>query len=193
MDQYLESTDIIDWENPQVLSLARSLAAEQDSETALAKATFEWVRDHVPHTMDVLRGPVTCAASEVLRHRTGFCYAKSHLLAALLRANGIPAALCYQRLWVDGEGSGMCLHGLNAVHLTGFGWYRIDPRGNKPGVDARFVPPIEQLAFGAEHGLLEDVAGLFSSPLAVVVDALRRHSDFRTLAGDLPDRVADRV
>ncbi len=39
------------------------------------------------------------------------------------------------------------LHGLNAVHLPEFGWYRIDPRGNKPGVDAQFSPPVERLAF----------------------------------------------
>nr|WP_269749949.1 transglutaminase family protein [Polyangium fumosum] len=83
-------------------------------------------------------GPLTCTASEVLRHRTGFCYAKSHLLAALLRANGLPAGFCYQRL---AHGSGYCLHGFNAVELPGIGWYRIDARGNKPGIDAAFDPP----------------------------------------------------
>jgi len=42
------------------------------------------------------RDVVTCSASEVLREGTGICFAKSHLLAALLRAVGIPAGLCYQ-------------------------------------------------------------------------------------------------
>ncbi|MBI2949982.1 MAG: hypothetical protein HYY23_20300 [Verrucomicrobia bacterium] len=46
-----------------------------------------------------------------MEHRAGFCYAKSHLLAALLRARGIPAALCYQRLAFDAAGSAFCLHG----------------------------------------------------------------------------------
>ena len=91
--------------------------------------------------MDFGRVEVTCRASDVLAARTGFCYAKSHLLAALLRANGIPAALCYQRLSIDGQGPPFCLHGLNAVHLPEHGWYRIDARGNKPGVDAQFTPP----------------------------------------------------
>ncbi len=40
-----------------------------------------------------------------------------------------------------------CLHGLIAVYLNEHGWYRIDARGNKAGVDAQFSPPIEQLAF----------------------------------------------
>jgi transglutaminase-like putative cysteine protease len=34
-----------------------------------------------------------------------------------------------------------CLHGLNAVYLEDFGWYRIDARGNKTGVAAQFTPP----------------------------------------------------
>ena len=41
----------------------------------------------------------------------------------------------------------ICLHGLNAVHLEEYGWYRVDPRGNKPGVEAEFAPPVERLAF----------------------------------------------
>lgn len=41
---------------------------------------------------------VTCSASDVLQHRSGICYAKSNLLAALLRKEGIPTRFCYQRL-----------------------------------------------------------------------------------------------
>ena len=78
--------------------------------------------------------PVTCRASDVLKYRTGYCFAKSHLLAALLRANQIPAGLCYQRLTIDHppvQGSidtnpPHTLHGLNAVLLPEFGWYRMD-------------------------------------------------------------------
>ena len=33
------------------------------------------------------------------------------------------------------------LHGLNAVHLPDFGWYRIDARGNRTGIHAQFDPP----------------------------------------------------
>jgi transglutaminase-like putative cysteine protease len=71
---------------------------------------------------------VTCSASQVLLHGTGFCYAKGHLLAALLRANAIPVGSCYQRLRIDGTGPPFCLHGFNSVHLPAIGWYRIDAR-----------------------------------------------------------------
>ncbi len=56
---------------------------------------------------------VTLARSDVLALGTGICYAKCHALAALLRAEDIPTALCYQRL-TDGEG-GHAVHGLVAV------------------------------------------------------------------------------
>ncbi|MCA9151542.1 MAG: hypothetical protein KDA92_19655, partial [Planctomycetales bacterium] len=44
------------------------------------------------------------------------------------------------------DASPYCLHGLNAVYLEAYGWYRIDARGNKPGVAAAFSPPLEKLA-----------------------------------------------
>ncbi|MEV5083815.1 hypothetical protein AB0K74_35150, partial [Streptomyces sp. NPDC056159] len=73
------------------------------------------------------------------------CQAKAHALAALLRAEDIPTALCYQRLTHD-EGGGHVVHGLVAVRFNG-AWRRQDPRGNKPGVDARFSLAGERLAF----------------------------------------------
>ena len=141
MDEYLRPTEVMDCDHPEVRHLARALADGVSDPTAIAKRSFEWVRDEIRHSGDFQVNQPTCAASEVLRHKAGWCYAKSHLLAALLRANGIPAGLCYQRLAMDGGTHRFMLHGLNAVLLPEFGWYRIDPRGNKPGVDARFDPP----------------------------------------------------
>lgn len=103
--------------------------------------------DEIRHSWDHRLNPVTCSASTVLEHGTGYCYAKSHLLAALLRANGIPAGLCHQCPGIADGRPPYCLHGLNAVHLAGHGWYRIDARGNKPGIDAQFTPPVERLPF----------------------------------------------
>jgi transglutaminase-like putative cysteine protease len=146
-EPFLRATDVIDWTEPNVLGLARSLAAGRQDPIAISRACFEWVRDEIRHCMDYGLDELTCAASEVLRAGTGFCYAKSHLLVALLRANDVPAGLCYQRLARDEAGTSFVVHGLAAVRLPALGWYRVDPRGNKPGVNAQFTPPIEQLAF----------------------------------------------
>ena len=121
-EEFLASTEIIDWQHVSVRRLAEQLASGAADEAETAKRCFEWVRDQIRHSGDYQLNPVTCAASEVLEHGTGYCYAKSHLLAALLRANGIAAGFCYQRLSIDDKGPPFCLHGLNAVYLPEVGW-----------------------------------------------------------------------
>jgi transglutaminase-like putative cysteine protease len=186
-DTFLAATNVIDWSNPELQSLARRLSRGKSDDATVAQRCFEWVRDEIQHCMDFNRTDVTCNASEVLAHRTGFCYAKSHLLAALLRANGIPAGFCYQRLSLDGLGPPFCLHGLNAVWLSEFGWYRIDARGNKPGVMAEFTPPVERLAFRAQIAGEADIPGIFPEPLLEVVQSLQQYDDAKLLAANLPD------
>src|SRR5262245_16150295 len=141
------ATEIIDWKTPEVWSTAKELAHGTDDPAEIARRCFVWVRDNIEHSVDSQRNPVTCSASEVLAAVTGYCYAKSHLLAALLRANEVPAGFCYQRLSLNDAGAPYCLHGLNAAYLPEHGWYRMDARGNKAGVDAQFCPPMERLAF----------------------------------------------
>ena len=185
-DRYLRSTEIIDWETPEVLDLSRTIAAELSEPTDVARACFEWVRDEIAHSGDHRASVTTCRASEVLRDRTGWCFAKSHLLAALLRANGIPAGLCYQRL-SRGEGNGFTLHGLNAVLLPGTGWYRIDARGNKNGVDAQFTPPAETLAWPAILEGEYDFPEIWSDPAPVVVECLLTNMGWQAVRANLPD------
>tara|TARA_R110001583_G_scaffold12977_4_gene56822 strand:- start:10819 stop:11400 length:582 start_codon:yes stop_codon:yes gene_type:complete len=184
---YLASTEHIDWQQPAVLEKALSLSADLNSDEAIAKACFEFVRDEIKHSWDYQINPVTCKASDVLEHGSGYCYAKSHLLAALLRANKIPAGLCYQRLTISGDRQPFCLHGLNAVYLKDHGWYRIDARGNKEGTNADFCPPKEQLAFSIISEGEADFPEIWSEPLAVVVNALTQYSDFLEVANNLPD------
>jgi transglutaminase-like putative cysteine protease len=189
MDQFLRSTDVIDWQHPDVLALARELRGDRTDPVAVARRCFEWVRDSIKHTQDFGLSVVTCSASEVQREGSGYCYAKSHLLAALLRANGLPAGLCYQRVSTTASASGFCLHGLNAVLLPATGWYRIDARGNRPVgdvIDAQFMPPVERLAFKMSEGEA-DVPGVWADPLRIVIEKLRGHATVETLRMDLPD------
>ena len=120
-DRFLESTDVVDWKHPDVLSLAGNLADRARSPEQIAKRCFVWVRDEIKHSRDFGLTPVPCSASEVIECGSGYCYAKSHLLAALLRANGIPVGFCYQRLSRDEGCAPYCLHGLNAVFLKNSG------------------------------------------------------------------------
>lgn len=186
-DDFLKSTEVIDWNHLDVLSKARELSQNIADVNETARRCFEWVRDCIQHSSDFQRNPVTWSASQVLREGTGYCYAKSHLLAALLRANGIPAGFCYQRLSVRGDGAPYSLHGLNAIHLPDHGWYRADSRGNKPGVDAQFMPPTERLAFQVTLPAERNFLDVLADPLPIVVSALRSYRRWDELYENLPD------
>jgi len=79
------------------------------------------------------------------------------------------------------------LHGLIAVHIPQFGWYRIDPRGNRADIDARFTPPLERLAFRVRLPEEADLPEIWADPLPVVVDTLRSYNTWDTLWENLPD------
>jgi transglutaminase-like putative cysteine protease len=187
MEKFLRATEVIDCSHASVRAKAQELSEGTRDAQEIARRCFEWVRDNIQHSSDFRRNPVTCNASDVLREGTGYCYAKSHLLAALLRANDIPAGFCYQRLSIDETGPPYSLHGLNAVHLPEFGWYRIDPRGNKEGVDAQFSPPAERLAFRIVFPEEQLFSQILADPLPVVIDALRAHSTWDAMYRNLPD------
>ncbi|MGC4072775.1 MAG: transglutaminase family protein [Nibricoccus sp.] len=187
MNEFLKSTAIIDCTDPAIVAAAAEIAGNATDDEEIARRCFLWVRDQVRHSSDAQLPTVTCTASDVLKHRVGFCYAKSHLLAALLRARGIPAALCYQRLAFDDSASSFFLHGLVAIHFQRHGWYRVDPRGNKPGVFSDFTPPIECLPYSPRLPGEQDVPGRFPDALACVVSTLRQWPTAQEVRAHLPD------
>ena len=130
--------------------------------------------------------PVTYRASDVLKHQTGYCFAKSHLLAALLRANKIPAGFCYQRLSTHDQGAPYSLHGFNALYLPEVGWYRVDSRGNRKGINAQFSPPNEQLAFSPKLPEEVDYKEIFADPLPIVVKRLKMYQKWDQMLENLP-------
>jgi transglutaminase-like putative cysteine protease len=187
MNKYLQNSKYIDFDNPEITRKSEQLANGALNEHDLIRHCFEFVRDEIKHSWDYKKNPVTCRASEVLHYGTGYCYAKSHLLAALLRKNGIPTGLCYQRLSVNDQGPPYCLHGLNAVYLQDYGWYRIDARGNKPGVDAKFTPPGESLAFPIHDKEERDLPEIWPEPHPEVIRVLEKYHDVRLVFENLPD------
>ncbi|MDR6975182.1 transglutaminase-like putative cysteine protease [Streptomyces sp. 3330] len=188
LSAYLAADEAIDHHHPQVRNTAARLAREAADSYGYARLAFEFVRDAISHSQDAGDQRVTWRASDVLEQGTGICHAKAHALAALLRAEDIPTALCYQRFAHD-EGDGHALHGLVAVRFHG-AWHRQDPRGNKPGVDARFSLDGERLAFRPDPAAGErDYPRLYAAPHPAVLAALRAAPDrahlWKTLPGAL--------
>ncbi|MEJ2372710.1 MAG: transglutaminase family protein [Sulfurimonas sp.] len=187
MKQFLKESEYVDFSDPTVKELAQKLSQNLNSDVSIARACLLYVRDEIKHSGDYKDQISTYKASDVLKHKTGWCYAKSILLAALLRVNGIPTGFCYQRLSCSEYRDDIyCLHGLNAIYLEKYGWYRVDARGNKEGVDAQFDPPNEKLAFALqEHEY--DIDEIYDEPLDVVIKALKTYKTYDEMIYHLPD------
>ena len=189
MNNYLQETAVVDFNHPAVMAKSRELAnscSDSNNTEQVARACFEWVRDQIQHSGDIKEAGYACSASEVLESGNGWCFGKSHLLVALLRANGIPSAFCYQRVKKDDK-EGFTLHGLNSIFLPKHGWYRVDPRGNKDGVDAQFTPPYEQLAWSTDSDGELDFTERFAEPLNVVCDWIQANESHQQALDSLPD------
>ncbi|TXS34683.1 transglutaminase family protein [Streptomyces sp. ms191] len=184
---YLTECEAVDHRHPRVRAVADELSSRHSDAYSYAKAAYEFVRDTIPHSADSGDPRVTWRASDVIGARTGICYAKSIAYVALLRARGVPAALCYQRL-ADDDGSNPVVHGLAAVRLPGaVRWARQDVRGNRPGIDAQFSPDEERLAWTVRPECNEvDYPVLYAEPHPAVLSALRAASDRPHLARTLP-------
>jgi transglutaminase-like putative cysteine protease len=182
---FLEATGVVNWDNPKIKFKAGELTLGCKDDAEKARWIFEWVRDEIKHSHDHAMNPITCSASEALEYGTGYCFAKSHLLVALLRAAGIPGGFCYQRK-KDKEGN-YYLHGYCAAYLPGFGWYRVDARGNKPGVNAQFTPPVEKLAYVINQEGEWDDPRVRPEPLREVLQALRTYPTWDQLLENIPD------
>ena len=192
LNAYLESSDIIDYQNKIIQQTIRSIASDCKNEIDIVKKIFEFVRDKISHSSDIKGEIVTYKASDVLLNKQGICYAKSHLLASLLRALNIPCGFCYQKLILDDEEeSQLIIHGLNAVYLkTLKKWIRLDARGNKKGVDAQFSLDKEKLAFHIREELGEqDIMVVYAKPSSKVIKALKENSNIEELENNLPSEL----
>lgn len=169
-EDYLRCTEAVDFDEPAVAGLASAIGGGADMD--VLRRAFELVRDRFPHSRDIGGDEVPFSASDVIRTGHGLCYAKSHLLAALLRYHGIPAGFCYQRLNDDGT---FLLHCYNAAYVDGR-WLRVDARGNNGSVHVEFDPDGDMRAIKTDEALGEkDYPVVFSRPDPGVIRALRTY------------------
>ena len=148
--EYLLETKTIDYGNPMIQEKVSELRSDTKTMIEYIQKAYEFVRDNILHSWDIQSPIVSRKASEVLENKTGICWTKSCLLAALLRANGIPAGISYQLLTRadDDDSEGYIIHALNTVYIEEQSkWIRLDARGNKTNVHAECSIEEEQLAF----------------------------------------------
>lgn len=188
ISDYLECSDIIDFDHPLVANAASQLTYGLKDSISKARAIYEFTRDHIFHSFDINATSVTITASEVFDKGHGICYAKAHLLAALMRASDIPAGFCYQLIY-DNESDRLMVHGLNAVYIDELEkWVRLDscyhvtddePWGNDPFKESTVRP------INSELGEIEDLT-VYHAPKKRVVKALSAADSLDVLKDLIP-------
>lgn len=193
--EYLSASKYIDWKDARILAKAEEFRQQYADEILLVKMIYEFVRDEIRHSWDEQDKRVTKYATEVLEQGVGICWAKANLLTALLRACGIPAGICYQRLTLgDAPETGFCIHALNAVYIKALDkWIRLDARGNKVGVDAQFDLGRERLAFPVRKDIGEEDYGIvYANPSDKLMKVLEESKDALYMyLNCLPDSIFD--
>lgn len=193
IEDYLgEVQPYIRFDTPLVKEKIKFIESKTADPKEKAKLAFEIARDEIHHSFDTKEPEVTISAEAALKSCNGICFAKSHLLATLLRGMNIPCGFCYQRVLrkTNDPNSGHALHGLNAVYLKDYGWFRLDPRGNKAGVDSQFSIETEKLAYPIRPGYGEiDYPNVFVKPLDSVIRSMESSKDTAELFFKRPEEI----
>ena len=162
---FLQEDDYVDFTNISISREVSQAILKCKTLEEKARAVFEFVRDDISNAFDIDSIDIPCTASETVRARYGTDDSKANLLAAMMRALGIPAGFCYQRLTVlDDDSEGLYLHCYNAIYLDGK-WIRLDAstdRGGKKGEFAKITPILPftpREVFGEEN-----IPGIFAEP-----------------------------
>lgn len=194
IEDYLgEIPPYIRFDTPLVQQKIDEIKLQAHTPRECAELAFRVARDEIHHSFDTKNPIVTISGESALENKEGICFAKAHLLASLLRGMEIPTGFCYQRVLRDGKTieSGYALHGLNAVYLEGSGWFRLDPRGNKPGIDSQFSMDEEKLAYPIRPELGEiDYPYVYTEPLDSVLKSMEMSETSQALFHNRPEVIS---
>lgn len=130
MEDFLRPEFGVESDDPSVAEKARSIAGKIRNPIVLSRKLLEWVYGHV-EKMPVMNVP---SAVEVLDKKMGDCNEHAVLLAALLRAAGIPARLCVGLVYKEGR---FYYHAWNEAFLGS--WVTMDATLNQMPADATHI------------------------------------------------------
>lgn len=189
---FLAEDKYIDFSSLLIREKADELFSHANTNVEKAKIAYEYVRDEIPHSFDINAKIITAKASDVLAHTTGICHAKSNLLAALLRAENIPAGFCFQHITLANDDSlGYCVHCYNAIFVDNH-WIKVDARGNTNGKNAQFSLETPVLAFQNRKDYDEYFwKGIYAKPHADTMKMLEKAKSLQDILDNIPDYVND--
>lgn len=192
MNVFLSDNKYIDYNSEIIRIKVLELFKSNMTDFEKVKIAYEFVRDEIPHSFDCNATVITAKASDVLYYQTGICHAKSNLLAALLRSEGIPVGFCYQHITLaDDDSLGYCVHAYNAVFLNNK-WIKLDARGNKHGINAQFSVDKPILAYRNRAEYDEYFwKGIYANPHLPTMKMLEKANCLQDIIENIPDIIKD--
>ena len=151
-EKYLQETFFLDWKDPLVMSFAEKYTDGLHTEKEKAINLYLAVRDlfwYNPYQIHLTKEAIK--ASSVIKREQAYCVEKANLLAALIRAVGIPSRLGFanvqnhfgtSRLEEILETNVMVFHGYTEIFLSGK-WLKATPAFNKELCEKSGVAPLE--------------------------------------------------
>lgn len=187
INDYLECTDIIDFDNPLIEEAAEQLTYGLKDSLSKARAIYYFVKDQIFHSFKISATSVPVTASEVLDTGHGICYAQAHLLAALMRISKIPTGLCYQ-ICYDQEDDRLIVHGFNAIYIKELEkWIRLDAsREDTWQFNSETESPILLINNGIGE---QDDNIIYSSPKKRIIKVLHTAQSVNELRQILPTKL----
>lgn len=192
LDDYLKHDDIIDYDDPLIEETVEQITEGHKDNISKAQAIYEFVRDQIIYSFQIDATSITIKASEVLEKGHGTCYSQAHLLAALMRAAGIPCGLCYQvrKDPDDPDGKRLVVHGYNAIFIEEIGkWVRLDASKSIEEYNPSFDLEREssELEVDTQAGEYDDPV-VYINPSKIIIKALKKYDDIEDLKKNLPDK-----
>jgi transglutaminase-like putative cysteine protease len=152
MDTFLQPTEVIDCDHPQIMQLASQTVHGAQDVHEQAQRLFYLVRDTIPYNLYVpFFLPEHYRASATLERGSGYCVQKAVLLVALARAVGIPSRLVFadirnylisERVAEVMETNLFVFHGY-VEWLLGDRWVRVTPSFDKEVSQEHGYPLVE--------------------------------------------------
>jgi len=151
MDKYLSPIFFIDSSHPAIVAYARQHTAGATTDEQKTIRLFEAVRDgfyYDPYRIDLKREAFV--ASNILKRERAYCIEKAIVLAAVLRAAGLPAKLYFgnvknhiatQKFREYLQTDVMVFHGSTEVFLHDK-WIKLTPAFNKTLCEKLNVDPL---------------------------------------------------
>jgi hypothetical protein len=126
VNAYLMPDAVIEAQTHAVVGLAGDLRQFTADDDEFVRRAHDWVSEVIAWPADLGERRVPITSMEVLFTGIGCTFGRSHLLAALLRAGGVPAALCYTRRPLD-----LAVQAEVAAYLD-HAWRRVRSHGCTP-------------------------------------------------------------